>query len=58
MSHPRFQFSIQTLFWLTLVAASFFGGIATQRWLTRRESAPNYVPPAVDSGDPALWPVP
>ena len=42
----------------TLVAASFFGGIATQRWLTRRESAPNYGPPAVDFGDPTLVPMP
>jgi len=58
MARPNFQFSLQTLFWLTLVAASYFGGIATQRWLTQRESAPSYISPAVDFGDPSLGPVP
>jgi hypothetical protein len=58
MARPYFQFRLQTLFWLTLVAACFFGGIATQRWLTRRESAPTYGPPAVDFGDPAIAPIP
>jgi len=35
---PRLQFSIRSLLWLTLVAAAYFGGMATQKWLTEQES--------------------
>lgn len=32
---PRPQFSIRTLFWLTLVVAAFFGGMGAQSQLGR-----------------------
>jgi hypothetical protein len=53
MARARLQFSLQTLFWLTLVAASFFGGIVTQRWLSRRDSAPT-----IDFNDQNSVPMP
>jgi len=35
---PRPQFSIRTLFWLTLVVAAFLGGMAVQRQLDSRKA--------------------
>ncbi len=37
MSGPRFQFRLITLFWITLVVASFFGGMRVERWRVDRE---------------------
>ncbi len=33
MIRRRLQFHLSTLFWLTTIVASFFGGVATERWL-------------------------
>jgi hypothetical protein len=37
MARLSFQFNLRTLFWLTLIVASFFGGMRAQRWLADRK---------------------
>jgi hypothetical protein len=38
MRHPRFQFRLSTLLWITAVVAGFFGGAAWQRQRTDDEA--------------------
>jgi hypothetical protein len=58
MARLRFQFNLQTLFWLTLIVACFFGGMATQRWLARRDFEAMYGPPPAVFGDSTFEPMP
>jgi hypothetical protein len=37
MASPRFQFRLSTLLWITLAVACWFGGMAVQREINRRD---------------------
>lgn len=53
MERPRFQFSIRTLLWLTLVLAAFLGGVSVGRKWERSNSESEWVLPPKPKG--ATW---
>jgi hypothetical protein len=41
MALSRFQFRLNTLLWITLAMACFFGGMKAERWFGERDDVPS-----------------